>query len=54
VISAKLLTAPLSRVPPPKKKSRAVPLSHPWHSFDSAETLMTVRERRGELSILRK
>jgi transposase len=54
VLSAKLLAAPLSRVPPPKKKPRVVPLSHPWHSFDSAETLMTARERRGELCILRK
>ncbi len=54
VIAAKLLAPPLSRVPPPKKKPRAVPLSHPWHSFDSPETLMTARERRGELCILRK
>jgi hypothetical protein len=54
VIPAKLLAAPLSRVPPPKTKPRSVPLSHPWHSFDSAEQLMHARERRGELCILRR
>jgi hypothetical protein len=54
VIAAKLLAAPLSRVPPPKKNPRPVPLSHPWHSFESTEALMTARERRGELCILRK
>jgi transposase len=54
VIPAKLMAAPLSRVPPPKKKPSAVPLSHPWHSFDSPESLLHARERRGELCILRK
>ena len=33
VIAAKLLAAPLSRVPPPKKTQRLVPLSHPWHAL---------------------
>jgi transposase len=54
VIPAKLMAAPLSRVPLPKRQPRMVPLSHPWHSFDSSEQLIHARERRGELCILRK
>jgi transposase len=54
VTPAKLLAAPLSRVPPPKKKPRAVPLSHPWQNFDYSPHSMRARERRGELCILRK
>jgi transposase len=54
VIPAKLLAASLSRVPPPKKKPRALPLSHPWRNFDYSENSMRSRERRGELCILRK
>lgn len=54
VIPAKLLAPLLSRVPPPKKKPRVVPRSHPWHNFDYSENSMRARERRGELCILRK
>ena len=54
VIPAKLLALPLSRVPPPKKKPRAIALSHPWRNFDYSENSMRARERRGELCILRK
>jgi len=54
VIAAKLLAAPLSRVPPPKKPPRAVPRSHPWQNFDYSQNSMRARERRGELCILRK
>jgi transposase len=54
VIPAKLMAAPLSRVPPPKTKARVVPLSHPWRRFDFTENSWQARERRGELCILRK